>query len=133
MLEELEDGPENLIARLEDLNKNLDREIDKLNRMIGDTGARGSTKYSDIASQLKANTQARASMARSSRRSLTSGTQDDGAMAFDINTDDSDQVCAGSLADTYINELQSQKICQGEDQSVAADEDELLSNCDLFR
>ena len=49
MLEEQEDEANVLIDRLNELNKNLDKEIERLNVMIGDAGPRSSTKYSDIA------------------------------------------------------------------------------------
>ena len=55
MLEELDDDVETLIDRLEEVNKTLDHEIFKINCMIGETGPRHSTKYSQIAIQLKDN------------------------------------------------------------------------------
>ena len=46
MLEELDDDEASLLERLEEVNRNLDVEIDKINSLIGETGPRHSTKYS---------------------------------------------------------------------------------------
>jgi hypothetical protein len=40
MLEDLDDEADCLLNRLHEIDHNLDREIDKLNGMIGDTGRR---------------------------------------------------------------------------------------------
>ena len=45
MLEELEDDPDSLIERLNEISRNLDAEIVSLSEMIGEAGPRGSTKY----------------------------------------------------------------------------------------
>ena len=46
MLEELDDDVDCLIERLNTVNRQLDIEIDKINRMIGETGPRHSVKFS---------------------------------------------------------------------------------------
>ena len=53
MLEELDDDVNCLVERLNEVNRQLDIEIDKINRMIGDTGPRASTKYNMLANQMK--------------------------------------------------------------------------------
>lgn len=50
MLEDLEDDVNILLDRLEDINRNLDKEIGKLNQQIGEVGPRSSTKYQNLAS-----------------------------------------------------------------------------------
>ena len=69
MLEELDDDETSMLERLHEVNHNLDIEIDKLNNLIGDTGPRHSTKYNQIAIQLKDNLQRRVSETLGSRNS----------------------------------------------------------------
>ena len=69
MLEELDDEVDCLLNRLHEIDRNLDREIDKLNGMIGETGPRNSTKFQDIATQLKSNLQDKVNQTMMSRRS----------------------------------------------------------------
>ena len=45
MLEELDDNADSLIELLGEINRNLDREMEKLSSMIGETGPRHSTKF----------------------------------------------------------------------------------------
>ena len=45
MLEELDDGADSLLELMGEINRNLDREIEKLNSTIGETGPRHSTKF----------------------------------------------------------------------------------------
>ena len=67
MLEELDDDVNTLIDRLREVDRNLDHEIDKINEMISECGPRSSTKFQEIASQLRDNLRARVSETISGR------------------------------------------------------------------
>ncbi len=69
MLTELDNDVDTLLERLEEINTNLDVEINAINRQIGDSGPRQSTKYAEIAYKLKSNLRARVSETMTGRAS----------------------------------------------------------------
>ena len=71
MLEELDDDVNTLIDRLREVDRNLDHEIDKINGMISECGPRSSTKFQEIASQLRDNLRARVSETISGRSEVS--------------------------------------------------------------
>jgi len=152
MLEELDDDVNTLLARLFEIDRNLQIEIDKLSKMIGDIGPRESTKnqakYAQIASRLVSNFKLRVSETISARNSSSVSIA---GLAYENPTEDSvdlSDILNGNqsrasnrqskslfpnldLAKQLEDELRSMNV--PDEAEVASDESDLLNSCEIFR